>query len=143
VANFGRIVGQAREMAVEAGNEVRKRLPKEVGKAAAGAAGKGATSVVLGGAALALGHWLGRDGLNLLLETAGAIGAINMAVGHRGGAFDRLLKTIESVAVKVPVAETQDPGASEPEEKAIKKAAARRAPAKRRANRRTQKKAKT
>ena len=135
MANFGRIVAQAREVAVDSWNEVRKQVPKAAGKVAAGA--------VLGGAGFALGHWLGDDGLKLVLETAGAISAINGAVGKAGGAFDRLLKTIEKVAAKKPEAETQDPDPPEaeakpPKRKARKKAAVKRAPATGKSKRRAQ-----
>jgi hypothetical protein len=47
---------------------------------------------------------------------AGAIAAINGAVGHPGGAFDRILKTIEKVAAKKPVAGTQDADPAEAEQ---------------------------
>ena len=127
-ANFGRIVGQAREMAVESWDEARKRIPKAAGRIAEGA--------VLGSAGLAFAHWAGHDGLALLLATSVAIRDINGAVGKAGGAFDRLLKTIERVAAKVPVAETDDPylpeaGDKPPKRKAQKKAADKRAPVKR------------
>jgi len=134
VANFGRIVAQARETAVESWNEVRKQVPRAAGKAAA--------SAVLAGPALALGLWAGHSGLTLLLDAAGAIAAINGAVGHPGGAFDRLLKTIERVAAKKPVAETRDPDPPEVEEKlrrkrkAQKRVAAKPAGTRRKPNRR-------
>ena len=99
-ANFSRIVAQARELAINSWGEVRKQVPKAAGKAAGG--------LVLGGTGLAFGHWAGHDGLSLLLATAIAVRDINGAVGHPGGAFDRLLKTIERVAAKKPVAETRD-----------------------------------
>jgi hypothetical protein len=139
VANFGRIVAQARALAVESWNEARKEIPRAAGKAAANA--------MLAGPGLALALWAGHDGLRLLLEAAGAIAAINGAVGHPGGAFDRVLKTIEKVAAKAPVAETQRPDPPEaeakpPKRKAQKKVAAKRAPAKQ-SNRRTKKNAKT
>jgi hypothetical protein len=135
VANFARIAAQARETAVESWDEVRKQIPKAAGKAAA--------SALLAGPALAFGLWAGHTGLTLLLDTAGAIAAINGAVGHPGGAFDRLLKTIERVAAKKPVAETRDPHAPEAEEKPParkeqKKPASKLAPAKQKRNRRAQ-----
>ena len=98
---------------------------------------------MLGGAGFALGHWLGDDGLKLVLETAGAIGAINGAVGKAGGAFDRLLKTIERIAAKEPAAEARDPRPPEvkgkpPKGQARKKPTAKRVPAKGRPNGRAQ-----
>ena len=71
---------------------------------------------------------LDTSGLALLLDTAGAIAAINGAVGHPGGAFDRILNTIEKVAAKKPVAETQKQAAENksPKRKAEKKAGAKR-----------------
>ena len=54
------------------------------------AAGKAAANVVLAGPGLAFGLWAGHSGLALLLDTAGAIAAINGAVGHPGGAFDQI-----------------------------------------------------
>jgi hypothetical protein len=127
-ANFGRIVAQTREVAIASWNEVRKQVPKAAGKAAA--------NVVLAGPGLAFGLWAGHSGLALLLDTAGAIAAINGAVGHPGGAFDRILKTIEKVAAKKPLAETQnlDLQAAEdkpPKRKAQKKAGAKRVTARR------------
>jgi hypothetical protein len=127
-ANFSRIVAQARELAIDSWGEVRKQVPKAAGKAAGG--------LVLGGTGLAFGHWAGHDGLSLLLATAIAVRDINGAVGHPGGAFDRLLKTIERVAAKKPVAETRDSIPPEDEKKpairkARKKAAAKRVPVRR------------
>ena len=53
--------------------------------------------------ALLFAHWVGHDGLSMVLATALAIRQINDAVGKRGGVFDRLLKTIERIAeLKVP-----------------------------------------
>ena len=99
---------------------MRKQVPKAAGKAAA--------NVVLAGPGLAFGLWAGHSGLALLLDTAGAIAAINGAVGHPGGAFDRILNTIEKVAAKKPVAETQKQAAENksPKRKAEKKAGAKR-----------------
>jgi hypothetical protein len=90
VANFGRIVAQARDLAVASWDEARREIPKAAGKAAAG--------VMLGGTGLALGHWVGHEGLSLVLGTALAIQQINDAVSKRGGAFDRLQKTFERIA---------------------------------------------
>jgi hypothetical protein len=136
-ANFGRIVAQTREMAVESWRDVRKQVPKAAGKAAANA--------LVAGPALAFGLWAGHDGLTMLLDAAGAIAAINGAVGHPGGAFDRLLKTIERVAAKKPAAETQDPDPPEVEEesprpKAKKKTAVKGTAAKQKPTRRAQEK---
>ncbi len=111
--NFGRIAAQAREMAVDSWDETRKQVPKAVGKAAGGA--------VLGGAGLAFGHWAGQDGLTLILAVAGAVGAINAAVGKPGGAFEKLLKTIERIAAKTPAPAPQKPPA--PKRPAGKRAA--------------------
>jgi hypothetical protein len=93
-AYFSRIAAQAREIAGDSWGEVRKRFPKALGKAAANA--------LVAGPALALGLWAGHNGLRMLLDAAGAIAAINGAVGHPGGAFDRLLKTVERVGVRSP-----------------------------------------
>jgi hypothetical protein len=127
-ANFGRMVAQTREIAVESWDEARKQIPKAVGKAA--------TNVVLAGPALALGLWAGHGGLTLLLEAAGAIAAINGAVGHPGGAFDRLLKTIERVSAKKPAAEVRNSRPSATQEtsskrKTQKKAGTKPTPSKR------------
>ena len=105
-ANFSRIVAQVRETAVQSWDEMLKQVPKAAGKAAA--------NVVMAGPGLAFGLWAGHNGLMLLLDTAGAIAAINGAVGHPGGAFDRLLKTIERVAAKKPVAEPPKAGSQQP-----------------------------
>jgi hypothetical protein len=129
-ANFGRIVARARELAIDSWGEARKQVPKAAGKAAGG--------LVLGGTGLAFGHWAGHDGLSLLLATAIAVCDINGAVGHPGGAFDRLLKTIEWVAVRKPVAETQDSIPPGDEKKTPKRKARRKAAAKRVAVGRTQ-----
>lgn len=90
IANFGRIAAQAREMALDSWDEMREQVPKAAGKAAA--------NVVVAAPGLALVLWAGHDGLRLLLDAVGAITAINGAVGRPGGAFDRVLKTIERVA---------------------------------------------
>ena len=95
VANFGRVVAQARELAIDSLGEAQKQVPKAAGNVAAGA--------VLGGATYAFGLWLGEDGRRLLMEMAGPIAAINISIGKPGGAFDRLLKTIEKIgAQKAP-----------------------------------------
>ena len=137
--NFGRIVAHARELAVESWDEARKRIPKAAGRVAEGA--------VVGGAGLAFARWAGHDGLALLLATAVAIPDINGAVGKAGGAFDRLLKTIERVEAKEPAAETRDPRSPEvkdkpPKRQARKKCAAKSAPGKGRPNGRAQEKGK-
>ena len=117
VANFGRIVAHARELAVELWDEARKRIPKAAGRVAEGA--------VVGGAGLAFARWAGHDGLALLLATAVAIPDINGAVGKAGGAFDRLLKTIERVEAKEPAAETRDPRSPEVKDKPPEEASAK------------------
>jgi hypothetical protein len=133
-ANFGRIVAQTREIAVDSWDEVRKRVPKAVGKVAEGA--------VLGGASLAFGHWAGHDGLSLVLATSIAIRDINGAVGRPGGVFDRLVRTIERVATKQP-ARIRDPDPTKVEERPAKRkaqenAVAKRASATRKPNRRAE-----
>jgi hypothetical protein len=135
-ANFARIVTQVRETAVESWDEMLNQVPRAAGKAVA--------NVVIAGPGLAFGLWAGHSGLALLLDTAGAIAAINGAIGHPGGAFDRILKTIEKVAAKKPVADAQDREPPEHEEKqpAKRKAQAKTAAPKRKANRRAQKEGK-
>jgi hypothetical protein len=138
-ANFARIVTQVRETAVESWDEMVRQVPRAAGKAVA--------NVVIAGPGLAFGLWAGHSGLALLLDTAGAIAAINGAVGHPGGAFDRILKTIEKVAAKKPVANAQDREPPDHEEKqpvkkARTKAGAKGVAPKRKANGRAQKEGK-
>jgi hypothetical protein len=79
----------------------------------------------------------------LLFATSTAIRTINGAVGRRGGAFDRLLKTIESIAAKKPVTDSPDPDPPAVAEgpsnrKAQKKTAGTGASPKRKSNKREQ-----
>ena len=71
-----------------------------------------------------LRYWVGHDGLALILATAIAIRDINGAVGRAGGAFDRLLKTIEKVAAKKSAHEPEEP--PKPEKPATKGAKKKR-----------------
>ena len=113
VLNFGRIAAQAREMAVDSWDETRKEFPKAVGTVA--------KAGVVAGAGLAFGHWAGHDGLALILAVAVAVRDINTAVGKPGGAFEKLLKTIERIAAKTPAPAPQKPPA--PKRPAGKRAA--------------------
>lgn len=128
VANFSSVVAATRKFARDSAHEVAKHGPKAVGKVAAGG--------VVAGAGLAFGHWAGQGGLTLLLEVADAVGAINAAVGKRGGIFDRLMKAIESVRASEAPAEPAPKAKRAPRKKtttkksAAKKLATKRPPVK-------------
>jgi hypothetical protein len=84
--NFANSLAEARKFAWEAWEEARKQAPKAAGKA------------VVGIPAAALALWLGHDGIQLLLETAGAIAGINAALGKKGGAFAEALALLRHFA---------------------------------------------
>jgi hypothetical protein len=98
-ANFARIAAATYA-------QIKAQVPKAIGKAAAGG--------VVGGAGLAFGHWAGQDGLALLLQVAGVIAALNVAVGKRGGVFDKLSKTLGKIVAEQDAPEKSAPAAEKP-----------------------------
>ena len=81
-------------------------------------------ATIVSAPAVGLALWLGPKGVSLLLGTAGALAAIKVAIGKKGGAFDRLVSAVEKVAArKAPEIETRpaDPPPPPPAKKARKK----------------------
>ena len=72
----------------------------------------------MGGASLAIGPTSSAKAASNCCWRLVARYEHDLAVGHRGGAFDRLLKTYEKVAAKKPAASARDANPAEEQEEA-------------------------